>query len=118
MSAGHAKYLGCYARIASLGRSRKGGSPTRSSAAFKRDENLRCAGHYGMDEMFKAASSTADCIKESPQKSNLEHSPFKTRLGTTMFEYYGQNPEHAARFAKAMAGVASGKSRIPPLLGY
>ncbi|KAF2261333.1 O-methyltransferase [Lojkania enalia] len=76
---------------------------TASSVAFSRDENLRCAGHYGMDEMFKAASSTADTIKASPQKSDLAHSPFKTRLGASMFEYYEQNPEHAARFAKAMA---------------
>lgn len=81
---------------------------TATSAVFRRDENLRCAGHYGMDEMFKAASSTADTIKASPQKSDLEHSPFKTRLGASMFEYYEQNPEHAARFAKAMAGVAGG----------
>lgn len=80
---------------------------TASSAAFRRDENLRSAGYYAMDEMFKAASSTADCIKESPQDSDLVHSPFKTRLGATMFDYYEQNPAHAARFAKAMAGVAS-----------
>jgi hypothetical protein len=81
---------------------------TATSAVFRRDENLRCAGHYGMDEMFKAASSTADTIKASPQKSDLAHSPFKTCLGASMFEYYEQNPEHAARFAKAMAGVAGG----------
>ena len=67
-----------------------------------------------MDEMFKAASSTADCIRASPYESDLVHSPFKTRLGATMFEYYEQHPEHAARFAKGMAGVASGKSGNPP----
>jgi hypothetical protein len=90
---------------------------TAISAVFRRDENLRCAGHYGMDEMFKAASSTAETIKASPGISDLAHSPFKTRLGASMFEYYEQNPEHAARFAKAMAGVAGGtsKSGIAPL---
>lgn len=89
---------------------------TASSAAFSRDENLRCAGHYGMDEMFKAASSTADTIKASPKKSDLEHSPFRTRLGASMFEYYEQNPERATRFAKAMAGVA-GVDRKTSTLG-
>ncbi|KAG8527710.1 uncharacterized protein KY384_007864 [Bacidia gigantensis] len=80
---------------------------TLTSVLFKRDENLRSAGHFGMDEIFKAASSTSDTIKASPQISDLTHSPFNTRLGASMFDYYDQNPEHAARFAKAMAGVAS-----------
>ncbi|KAF2804125.1 O-methyltransferase [Mytilinidion resinicola] len=76
---------------------------TAMSAVFKRDENLRAAGHFGMDEIFKAASSTSDTIKASPHKSDVEHSPFRTRLGASMFEYYEQHPDHAARFAKAMA---------------
>jgi hypothetical protein len=59
--------------------------------------------------MFKSASSTADCIKASPQVSDLVHSPFTTRLGETMFDYYEKNPEYAARFAKAMAGVTTSK---------
>jgi len=80
---------------------------TASSAAFGRDENLIGLGQYSMDDMFKSASSTADCIKASPQVSDLVHSPFTTRLGATMFEYYEKNPEHAARFAKAMAGVTT-----------
>ena len=54
--------------------------------------------------------STADCIKASSQVSDLVHSPFTTRLGTTMFEYYEKNSEHATRFAKAMAGVSTSKS--------
>ena len=82
---------------------------TATSITFRRDENLRCAGHYGMDEMFEAASSTGDTIKASPQKSDLAPSPFKARLGVSMFKYYEQNPKHAARFAKAMAGVGGGK---------
>ena len=60
--------------------------------------------------MFKSASLTADCIKASSQVSDLIHSPFTTRLGATMFEYYEKNPEQAARFAKAMAGVTTSKS--------
>jgi len=60
-----------------------------------------------MDDMFKSASSTADCIRASPQISDLVHSPFTTRLGATMFDYYDKNPAHAARFAKAMAGVTT-----------
>ncbi|KAJ4287147.1 hypothetical protein N0V90_012545 [Kalmusia sp. IMI 367209] len=89
---------------------------TANSAAFKRDENLRCAGQFGMDEIFKAASSLTDTIKASPQVSDLAHSAYKTRLGASMFDYYEQHPEHAARFAKAMAGVA-GVDRKPSALG-
>jgi len=63
-----------------------------------------------MDDMFKSASSTADCIRASPQISDLVHSPFTTRLGATMFDYYDKNPAHAARFAKAMAGVTTSTS--------
>lgn len=63
-----------------------------------------------MDDMFKSASSTADCIKASPQVSDLVHSPFTTRLGSTMFDYYDKNPDKAARFAKAMAGVTTSKT--------
>ena len=81
---------------------------TATSVLFKRDENLRSAGHFGMDEIFKAASSTSETVKAAPYKSDLINSPFTTRLGASMFEYYEQNPEHAARFAKAMAGVAGG----------
>lgn len=82
---------------------------TANSAAFRRDENLRAAGHFGLDEIFKAASSTADCIKKAPQQTDLVHSAFNERLGATMFDYYHKNPEHATRFAKAMAGAAGGK---------
>ena len=87
---------------------------TALSALFKRDDNLRAAGGYGLDEMFKAAASTADTVKAAPQVSDLEHSPFKTGLGISMFEFYEQNPAKANRFAKAMAGVAGGESHPQP----
>lgn len=64
-----------------------------------------------MDDMFKSASATADCIKASPRVSDLVHSPFTTRLGETMFDFYDNNPVHAARFARAMAGVTTSKYR-------
>ena len=83
-------------------------SQTANSAAFKRDENLRCAGHFGMDEIFRSAATTSDTIKASPEISSIENSPFKTALGAGMFEFYDNNPDKAARFAKAMAGVAGG----------
>lgn len=89
---------------------------TASSAAFRRDENLRCAGHFGMDEIFRSAATTADTIKAAPEISDIEHSPFKTGLGLSMFEFYEKNPDKAARFAKAMAGVA-GVDRKPGMLG-
>lgn len=59
--------------------------------------------------MFKSASSIADTIKASPQHSDLVNSPFNKRLSATMFDYYRTKPEHAARFAKAMAGVTASK---------
>lgn len=61
--------------------------------------------------MFKAASSTADTIRASPQTSDLVHSPFAKRLGANMFDFYRTKPEYAARFAKAMAGVTTSRSR-------
>lgn len=66
-----------------------------------------------MDDMFKSASAsaTADCIKTSPQVSDLVHSPFTKRLGEIMFDFYDNNSVHAAPFARAMASVTTSKYR-------
>ncbi|KAL1799160.1 hypothetical protein ACET3X_003197 [Alternaria dauci] len=77
---------------------------TAASVVFHDDEGLRCAGHYMLDECFKAATACSDCIKASPNDSDSTHSPFNTYFGVPMFSYYEQNPQFAARFAKAMAG--------------
>ncbi|KAI1389027.1 O-methyltransferase [Hypoxylon trugodes] len=78
---------------------------TAASLVFHEDESFRCAGHYMVDEMWKAATATAECVKASPYESDSSHSPFKTRFGIPLFEYYAKNPGYAARFAKAMAGA-------------
>ncbi|KAE8151808.1 hypothetical protein BDV25DRAFT_86725 [Aspergillus avenaceus] len=82
-------------------------SHTAASLVVREDEDLRCAGHYMLDEMLKAATSTSDCIKASA-KANSSVTPFTVRFGAPMFKYYEQNPEYATRFAKAMAGATRG----------
>ncbi|KAF7538401.1 hypothetical protein G7054_g2976 [Neopestalotiopsis clavispora] len=61
--------------------------------------------------MFKAATATSDALKASPQESSAVHSPFYTVHGVTMFKYYEQHPQYAARFAKAMGGAAKLQDR-------
>jgi len=88
---------------------------TAASAVFHDDEELRCAGHYMLDECFKAATACSDCIKASPNDSDSTHSPFNTYFGVPMFLYYERNPQFAARFAKAMAGVTRVDRQIAEL---
>ncbi|KFA51580.1 hypothetical protein S40293_03967 [Stachybotrys chartarum IBT 40293] len=45
---------------------------TTGSRIFKTDENLRCAGQYMLDEMWKAATASSDCIKASPHESDID----------------------------------------------
>lgn len=80
-------------------------SHTALSRAFARDEEIKCTGQLSLDELWKAATSSADCVKASPYESDSTHSPFSTRHGATMFEFYKKNPRYAARFAKAMGGI-------------
>lgn len=56
--------------------------------------------------MLKAVPATADCLRASPKESDSTHCPFNTAHGVPMFRYYAERPPHAARFAKAMTGVA------------
>ena len=81
---------------------------THGSIAFARDDGLRAAAEYQIDEFFKAASHTASALKNSVP------SPFQDAHGMPLFEYYGRNPKLGARFALAMAGIARCKcySRI------
>lgn len=67
---------------------------------------------YRFDEIFKACSESGVAIKADPFQADGVHCPFYKRFGTPIFEYYEQNPEHARRFAKAMAGWAKSKSRF------
>ncbi|KAF2265024.1 sterigmatocystin 8-O-methyltransferase precursor [Lojkania enalia] len=85
---------------------------TASSIMFVRDHHLRACAEYQLDEMFKAASDTAASIKSGK-------SPFEERHGTSLFQFYGQRPQHATRFANAMIGVAKMDRQVSELLnGY
>ncbi|KAF2963060.1 hypothetical protein GQX73_g10514 [Xylaria multiplex] len=79
-------------------------SHTPSSILFHNDEDLKCTGQYILDEMFKAATESASCVQATPHQSDSIHSPFAIRHQVPLFKYYEQNPHHAKRFAKAMAG--------------
>ena len=52
--------------------------------------------------MFKAASETSALIKRAPHSSDMVDSPFYTRFGTSMYEYYEENQKKGTRFAAAM----------------
>ncbi|KAI0841458.1 O-methyltransferase [Hypoxylon sp. FL0890] len=90
-------------------------SQTAASLAFAKDEEMKCAGQFSMDELWKAATSSADCIKASPYESDSAHSPFSTRHGLPMFDFYAKNPKYAARFAKAMGGITRVDRQITEL---
>jgi hypothetical protein len=59
-----------------------------------------------LDEFFRAASETSISIKESLTEANGQKNAFVTRHGTDLFQFYKGDPERAARFASAMAGVS------------
>ncbi|KAL9105191.1 MAG: hypothetical protein Q9187_008773, partial [Circinaria calcarea] len=88
---------------------------TANSALMARDKEWNATAHMQwhlvterlfirMDDMFKAASETSTVIERSPYTSDTTHSPFHTRFGVPMYEYYEQNPQKGARFAQAMRG--------------
>lgn len=54
--------------------------------------------------MIKAAVESGTSFKADPFESDSIHCPFNKRHGVPIFRYYSQHPEHASRFAKAMAG--------------
>lgn len=62
-----------------------------------------------MDEMFRAASDTAQSLLQQPHKFDSANSPFATRHKLSAYQYYERNPEKGARFARAMAGVTQCK---------
>ncbi|KAI8623622.1 O-methyltransferase [Xylariaceae sp. FL1651] len=90
-------------------------SHTAVSAVFNREEGMRCAGAYILDEMWTAAASAAISAKSSPYESDYNSCPFKTSHGVPLFKYYDMNPQLATRFAKAMAAVTTCEYLIPDL---
>jgi hypothetical protein len=72
---------------------------THGSIVFAREEGLRSAAEYQLDEFFRAAGSTAVALKKGTSN------PFVETFGMPLFQYYGQNPKLGARFASAMGGI-------------
>ena len=58
--------------------------------------------------MFRAASETSSCFAKAPFQSDSINSPFHTRFGVPLWEYYQKYPEKGVRFARAMAGITKG----------
>ncbi|CAI7591018.1 unnamed protein product [Penicillium glandicola] len=75
-----------------------------SSYLLHVDGEIRSTLQYTMDEMFKAASATADSVKASPLKYDSALTPFSTRHGIPIFKFYEQDAQRSIRFAKAIAG--------------
>lgn len=59
--------------------------------------------------MLKAAAESSVALKATPNESDSVHCPFYARHGVPIFRYYSKHPEHAGRFAKAMAGWRKSK---------
>ncbi|CAO2658327.1 Nn.00g060500.m01.CDS01 [Neocucurbitaria sp. VM-36] len=79
---------------------------TSRSVLYLKDKQWRDVMHYQLDEFFRAASETSASIKESPLVTDGQRNAFVTRHGTDLFQFYKQDPQRAARFASAMAGVS------------
>jgi hypothetical protein len=60
-----------------------------------------------MDEMYQAASSTAEALRKSPFEQSGSLTPFSCRHGVSIYDYYKQNPQKGARFAEAMQGATA-----------
>lgn len=56
--------------------------------------------------MLKAASATADNVKAKPLSYDSALTPFTTRHGLPIFDFYEKDAARSVRFAKAMAGWA------------
>ncbi|KAJ8115123.1 hypothetical protein ONZ43_g4740 [Nemania bipapillata] len=77
---------------------------TSLSAFIATNKDIEQCFAFEADEMFEAASLTANSIQKSPFTSEAKDSAFNLRFGTSPYTWYAQNPERGARFASAMAG--------------
>lgn len=73
---------------------------TSMTVIYARDENVRAAGAYQLDEQMKGSVEAARSFQEGAK------SAFEQRHGGPMFEYYQRFPEKGARFASAMRGIS------------
>jgi hypothetical protein len=88
---------------------------TCGSIIFSKDKQLKAAGDYQLDEMFKAAADSAIAIRKERNPQQTARSPFEERHGLPLFKFYERNPNLAARFASAMAGLVVRKLLYKPL---
>lgn len=89
---------------------------THGSITLAENDGLRAAAAYQLDEYFQAASHTALSLRANMSRSLEEPkvSAFKSAHGASLFEFYAEHPERAARFARAMAGVSQRESWACP----
>ncbi|KAF2241265.1 sterigmatocystin 8-O-methyltransferase precursor [Trematosphaeria pertusa] len=78
---------------------------TSRSVLYVRDQHMRDAVHYQLDEFFMAVPETSASLRASPLAFSRSTNPFVTRHGSEMFQFYRQDPKRASRFASAMAGI-------------
>ncbi|KAL6788100.1 S-adenosyl-L-methionine-dependent methyltransferase [Trichoderma camerunense] len=80
---------------------------TAISKLLAQDEPFHCALAAQHDEMFQAASSTAEAIKKSPHEQRADLTPFSLRFGSSIYDFYQKHPARADRFGKAMEGATA-----------
>ncbi|KAI8289638.1 O-methyltransferase [Colletotrichum sp. SAR11_57] len=66
-----------------------------SSYLLHKDEEIRATLHYTLDEMFKAATATADNVKASPKSYDSAVTPFTTRHGLPIFNFYEKDTQRS-----------------------
>ncbi|RHZ55545.1 uncharacterized protein CDV56_104156 [Aspergillus thermomutatus] len=80
---------------------------TPVSRFIAENESIRAALGIQMDEMYQAASSTADAIRKNPRTQDVNTSPFATRFGVSIYDFYTQYKSKADRFGRGMNGASS-----------
>lgn len=78
---------------------------TAGSALIARDTDMEAMLLMQYDELHNASTATAQCIKDAPFVSDGTSCPFQTYYGKSTYAWYAENPDKAARFAKAMAAI-------------
>lgn len=84
-------------------------SHTSISASLAQDPEWHALCNMKLDDMFKASSELSAVISKSPYTSNATASAFRHRFGTSVYQYYDNNPDKGRRFAQAMSSWSKGK---------
>ncbi|KAH6608324.1 hypothetical protein Trco_001670 [Trichoderma cornu-damae] len=87
---------------------------TATSKLLAQDVSFRSALAVQLDEMYQAASSTAEAIKKSPYEQRADVTPFSTRFGSSIYDFYQNHSNRADRFGKAMQGATALQDLFPP----